>query len=517
VKNWWRAETGIFLGSWLLFMFAGRSGFLNDPGTFWNTATGAQVLATGRLPTTDSFSCTFGGQPWVPNGTLGAVILAILYRIGGLDTLVLATAVILAALCTWMAHRLIRVGFHWLFGVTLVFLFIIASQYHYHARPHLATMLLLAWTFVRLADYEAGRISFAGLLWLVPVLALWLNLHTGALGGLGTVSLAIAGWAAAWVVGLPSPVRSWRHVGQLALLGAACWLTLLVNPFGWRLPMSVLQLLRSEVVPRFILEHQPLKPFDSTGVWVLLLAVIYFLALVNTDLRQLRVTWLLPVVWFVLGLQRIRNAPLFAIINCFALAEVLPHTRMAAWLAGHGDLLYRPPQPAAVSERGHWQPFLVPVTLVLVALGLQAGAVPVPVLGHGWAQLDGEHWPVALQQQLQDYETQHPGAAVLNDMYFGGFLIFYTPGLRVFIDDRCELYGDDFLLPYAEEYTRSAGPASARIDTWARQYGCRLALVERQDPEAGGVAGLDHYLAEHPKQWRMIGETKTARLYKRID
>ena len=35
--SWWRAETGIFLGLWLLLMFAGRDRLFRDPGTFWHT------------------------------------------------------------------------------------------------------------------------------------------------------------------------------------------------------------------------------------------------------------------------------------------------------------------------------------------------------------------------------------------------------------------------------------------------------------------------------------------------
>ena len=35
-------------------------------------------------------------------------------------------------------------------------------------------------------------------------------------------------------------------------------------------------------------------------------------------------------------------------------------------------------------------------------------------------------------------------------MLFGGFLIYHTPGFRVFIDDRCELYGDEFMVKYVK-------------------------------------------------------------------
>jgi hypothetical protein len=44
--------------------------------------------------------------------------------------------------------------------------------------------------------------------------------------------------------------------------------------------------------------------------------------------------------------------------------------------------------------------------------------------------------------RARTYEGEHPdGTPIFNEVLFGGFLIYLTLGLRVFIDDRCELYG----------------------------------------------------------------------------
>ena len=112
-KRYWRPETGIFLGIWLVLLIGGRSKFLQDPGTFWHTVVGEQMLSTHQLIYHDTFSFTFAGQPWSPHQWLGECIMAALHRLDGLDTLLLATVTVLASLYTWLAHRLIRAGLHW--------------------------------------------------------------------------------------------------------------------------------------------------------------------------------------------------------------------------------------------------------------------------------------------------------------------------------------------------------------------------------------------------------------------
>src|SRR5207247_1486579 len=82
----------------------------------------------------------------------------------------------------------------WLFGVLLAVLLFFASSYHFHPRPHLATIVLMGWTFARLCDVENGRRSLRSLIWLVPVFILWTNLHGGVLGGVATVGCVAAGW-----------------------------------------------------------------------------------------------------------------------------------------------------------------------------------------------------------------------------------------------------------------------------------------------------------------------------------
>jgi hypothetical protein len=147
---------------------------------------------------------------------------------------------------------------------------------------------------------------------------------------------------------------------------------------------------------------------------------------------------------------------------------------------------------------------LLPAVVLLAALGLQIAAVPAPVLGRGWVRLGPRACPVELLPDLRAYARSRPtGTPIFNDMIFAGFLIYFTPDLRVFIDDRCELYGDAWLLDYADAVLHHP----ARIESWAEEYGFECALVQP------GTA-VDEYLAG-AAGWAVERRTDTAVLYRR--
>jgi hypothetical protein len=505
LRRFWRAETGFFLGTWLSLMIGGRSRLFRDPGTFWHTVVGWRILSARDFIDTDPFSFTFGGRPWVPYEWLGECLMAILDGIGGLDALLLGTATVLAGLYTWLAHRLLRSGLHWMPTAFLIALTFAASANHLHVRPHIGTIVLFGMTFGFLCDFESGRIGVGRLWWLVPLFVIWSNLHGGALGGLATIGLAVAGWCGYRLAGLDSPIARPRQALLLILLVAACGSTAIVNPYGLGLPRTWLQIMRSPVIPRIIQEHAPLDPTSPDGRVVLLLGMVYAAAVASVRPWRPRVTWLLPMVWFYETLTRVRHAPLFGIAAGLALAEMLPYTRWADGLARPGrDWFRSPPADRPPERRLGWRPAVLPVAMILLGAILQGAGVRAPILGRGWARLDPHQWPVELLPELRLAEQDPPeGARIFNDYHFGGFLIYYAPGFKVFIDDRCELYGDEWLFRFSDAMRRDTG----RIDGWLEDYDLRYALV------ASGSA-FDRHL-ERARGWTAWKRTDAATLYRR--
>ena len=249
------------------------------------------------------------------------------------------------------------------------------------------------------------------------------------------------------------------------------------------------------------------------------LAAIYTVILFSALAQRLRITWLIPAIFFLLALMRVRNAPPFAIAAVLTLPDMLPHSRLAKWLNNLGWVSIKGGGPAigrhARAGRGHdaakpgyvfaiLYNFLFPLILVCMVLTIQSIKVSLPVIGSGWARFDSAHWPIDLLAELR--ELNESGSAtpwrIFNDFEFGGFLIYHTPNLKVFVDGRCPLYGSEFLFAYTS--ARQDNPQ--QISDWQRQYQFQYALVE-----AG--CSFDAYL-QRSGRWTLIGRCEAAALYR---
>ncbi len=124
-------------------------------------------------------------------------------------------------------------------------------------------------------------------------------------------------------------------------------------------------------------------------------------------------------------------------------------------------------------------------------------------MGKEWVKPDQARWPVELLPELQAYERNQPeGTPIFNDILWGGFLIYFTPRLRVFIDDRCELYGDDRLLAYVNA-------KYSDFEDWAKKYRFEIALT------ASG-SKFDNYV-KRTEGWHIVRSGVTANLYRKAD
>jgi hypothetical protein len=149
-------------------------------------------------------------------------------------------------------------------------------------------------------------------------------------------------------------------------------------------------------------------------------------------------------------------------------------------------------------------PWVLPWVLVLAVLTIQAMGLVIPIVGRGWVRWDVACWPIELLPDLEAINAKSPeGTPIFNDLNFGGFLIDHTPRLRVFVDDRCSLYGGDFLQAYNHARQEDASP----FDHWQQIYGFRYALVEANNQ-------FDRRLMLN-ESWRLVHRTPTAALYER--
>ena len=499
MKRFFATQTFVFFLIFLIFLVGGRSRLFRDPGTFSHITFGEHILTSGHLVQTDHFSFTANGEPWIAQQWLGECLMAMVHKVGGLDGLLVLTVATIAFLYAWVAQRLTRRGLHILLALLIIALTLAASTHSFHVRPHMASILFLGLTFSLICDFEGGRVSLRSMFWLVPLFAVWTNIHGGVLGGLGTLTLAVSGWSLLKITKKRSPIATYQAMAVLGVLLGACTLSILINPYGFGLPKAWLSIMQSRVVPQIIQEHASLV---KRGEWMILVfGLFYLVSLIGTFPERPRISWLIPLVWLGLAFSRVRHGPLFAITAAIAIAVIFPHTRWAQWLARKGSKIFRVRSVDDAEQQRSVAPWILPAIAVLLMAGYVITSPSAHVTGHGLARLDPRHWPVELLPELQEYERDRPeGTPIFNDMLFGGFLIHFTPGLRVFIDDRCELYGDDRLLAYYR-----AEPS--QFEAWVETYGFDLALTKPG-------SSFDRHLKK-AVGWKVLKQVSAATLYRK--
>ena len=197
---------------------------------------------------------------------------------------------------------------------------------------------------------------------LVPVAALWVNLH----GGFLVLIVALVVFSAAALLRRETS-RVWRY----GALTAACSAATLINPYGWQLHLHIWSYLRSDWLLKSIDEFlspvfrsEPMFKFEV----LLFLGLVLLFHLIRTGRYS---DAMLIVLWAHAALTSIRHVTIYAIAAAPPIAEYLE----AAWdrwtasssrdsVKGILRDLCRELRPHA-ARTSIW----VPVLLVLLAVG----------------------------------------------------------------------------------------------------------------------------------------------------
>src|SRR3954447_11662785 len=180
-----RVPLALWVGAavYAVFVLAGNH-LLIDPDTMWQITVGQWILDHGTVPTTDVYSFTMRGQPWISTQWLAQAAYAQAYALAGWTG-----PVVLASLCIATTFALFTrfLARHFNDSTTLVFVAaaLALTVPHLLARPHvLALPVMLAWVggLVLAAD-RPGAPPFR----LLPLIALWANLHGGFVLGLALI------------------------------------------------------------------------------------------------------------------------------------------------------------------------------------------------------------------------------------------------------------------------------------------------------------------------------------------
>jgi hypothetical protein len=399
---------GVFI--YALFLLAGNR-LLIDPDTMWQITVGQWILDHGAVPETDVYSFTMRGQPWISTQWLAQVIYAKAYAAFGWSGPVVLAATAIAATFALLTKFLNR---HLSESATLVFVAaaLALTVPHLLARPHvLALPILVAWVgeLIAAADRKSAP-SF----WLLPLMALWANLHGGFVFGLVLMApIALDAVVNAEPAFRKSLVLRWALFAAAALAAGCC------TPYGWNSLLASQKILGLGGALPLIMEWKP-ADFGSLGALEICLLLGTGLALWRgVKLPPLRIVLLLGLLH--MALAQGRAGEMLALLAPLVLAAPLARQIGGAEVSS-----------AAPATRG--------VLLAGVAIALVAGTVAYGSVHRFEPHTRGS--PVAAVAELKKLNL----ARVFNDYDFGGYLIAH--GVAPFIDGRTELYGEKFFVDH---------------------------------------------------------------------
>jgi hypothetical protein len=432
---------------------------LGDAGIGWHIRTGQQILTKHTIPRVDSFSSTMNGKPWFAWEWLYDLVVGALESVLGLNGVVWLTAVVIASFFAGTFRLMIVRGTNLIVAVLLVLLAISASMIHFLARPHVLSWLFtLAWFWI--LDQSDTRCSTERVsssrepLWILPLsMLLWVNLHGGF--PLGFVLLAIFWVSAVWrwvttsessVDNLLLKISARRRVRDLTFVGLLSGAATFVNPYGWKLYAHIYSYLSN----RFLMDH--IEEFQSPnfhGVAQKCFAALVLLtiAAIAAHGRAARLSETLIVLFAVYsGLIASRNIPVSAVLLVLVVGPLLS-SALENYFVRSRQTTVKPSFLARIdaterSLRGHAWP--VAALIATLCIAVNGGRFESSRLMD--AHFDPRRMPVAAVDYLQSHQI--PGPVLAPDSW-GGYVIYRMyPTTQVVVDDRHDLYGEDFLKSY---------------------------------------------------------------------
>jgi len=384
-----------------------------DSDVPWHLATGHLILSGGTLPAIDPWSFTASGQPWYIISWLWDVSLGVIDRLCGVKILFIFTVAFAALIIASLAHNINdrkEAG-----SDALIFTLVLACLTlvdNVTARPQLAGYLCIV-LFHRHLHKNSNDFRVSGLLWLIPIMVLWVNTHGSFIVGFTLLGAYL----------LQALHRHQRaQCKRLALISILCALSSLINPYGMNIYIAVMHTLHSGIT-NYVMEWTPFTFGISIGISALLMVFILV-----SNFREPGIPLadkIISFFWLPFILFAIRNASIFMLVSAPYMALSIQRflDRLKRFRTARVDPLH------FLHRSG------MPLKMAMAAVMLPiASAIMIDTL-------KGQSYRIDTDKDIApaiNYLIQHKiGKHLLNNYNWGGRLIYETGGtLPIFIDGR---------------------------------------------------------------------------------
>jgi hypothetical protein len=405
---------------------------LNDADFWWHLKTGEYIVRMHSIPKTDLFSFTNYGRPWVTHEWLSETIFYVIYSRLGVNALIIIFASLTAA-AFWIAFK--RSVSHPLIGGFATFLGVWSVLPTIGVRPREFTLLLSSIYLALLSRYiyRHGRAIW----WLVPLMALWVNLHGGFLIGFVLIGLTIAGiFLDAWA-NRQTLKSTWSRTKTLGWVSIGCVLAGCLNPHGiwiYKFPFEIFlspvqqQLVNDWLSPNF---HRP----ETAPLVLLIFMTVGALALSPKRVRLSEVLLFLSALYMTLKSQR--HVAILALVAVPLMAGYLQN-----WVtASSNGKIFNPVNSTNSTLLRNTYIYSLIFLLPLIVLVFRLRST---VLSSASQIALGV--PVNAVEYME--KNKVIGKTFTDPNIWGGYLIWKMPSNPVYIDGRIDMYGEDFVKEY---------------------------------------------------------------------
>ena len=394
-----------------------------DPDIWWHLETGKWIVDHGTLPMTDPFSLFGEGKSWLAYSWLFDVGMYELVRVFG-ESAIIAYTLGGVWVVMLVMHRVVgRRCTQFLLFCSLMTVGTLAMSRLFTPRPWLLTIVFFAITLEVVLLVREGK--WTPWFWsLAAIYILWANVHIQFIYGLGLLGLACVAPVIDQYVkpftgnqaGMLWGSLQWKRL--IALTGL-CTLATLITPYHVHLYSIVIQLSAQTGMWEYSQEMQA-PAFRTAADWAMLL--LFILALVRLGWRR---SWssfeiLMLLVAGASGFRGLRDAWLLVLAAMLVLTS---QSSDESKKATHG-----------FSQYG------LAAIIVLVTVGV-VWMISYRDLSHERIQEStAKIYPIKAASFVEQQAYVGP---LYNHFDWGGYLIWRLPHLKVSMDGRANVHGDE--------------------------------------------------------------------------
>jgi hypothetical protein len=378
-----------------------------DTDIWFHLRTGQLIITNHAVPLKDSLSSHAAGQPWIDYTWLFDVLVSAIYGRFGYRGILEMANTLAFAYTAWLVVFFGRF-MNMRRAMILAFSATLAVLPMRTPRPWLFTILFFAIELTLLwIAREKNRPVW--LLPIVPLFALWANIHIQFVYGLGLIGLF------ALELSLPARMRNsqLRSILVWALL-AASMLATLANPYGWRL-YKVVWVYASQTAPLAYIQEMQAMPFRGLENWLTL--------------------FLIGAAVFLLGRNRVRNPVLIwlVVVSCYfgfrSQRDVWFLVTVSVFVVGLEGWGH---EVSASARSNYW--VAIPLSFLLA---ISARAINPRFSDAQVGSAINRLFPENAARYIESHGLRGP---LFNSFNWGGYLIWRLPGMPVSIDGRANLY-----------------------------------------------------------------------------